>query len=116
MNKFTDMTRRKFTSKFKTQVAIAALKEQQTLAELAQKFSLHPNQISQWKTAVLNGAERVFKTGLQSRKSKAEECVVELVKLVGQQKMELEFLKKVGMRSLLGRRSMDGKGRARDNA
>ncbi len=41
--------RRKFTAAFKTQVALEALKERQTLAALAQKFQLHPNQISQWK-------------------------------------------------------------------
>lgn len=88
------MTRRKFTSKFKTQVAIAALKEQQTLAELAQKFSLHPNQISQWKTAFLSGAEQVFETGTKSKKTEAEQREEELINLIGQQKIELEFLKK----------------------
>lgn len=88
-------TRRKFTSKFKTKVALAAIKEQQTLAELAQKFDLHPNQISQWKREFLSNAETVFAPGKkQSKKSEAELREEELTKMIGQQKIELEFLKK----------------------
>ena len=42
-------TRRKFTSEFKAKVALDALKERSSLAELAKKYELHPNQISLWK-------------------------------------------------------------------
>ena len=52
--------RRKFRAAFKAKVAIEALKERSTLAELAVKFDLHQNQISKWKQAFLNGAEAVF--------------------------------------------------------
>ncbi|MFC3813317.1 transposase [Lacihabitans lacunae] len=45
--------KRKFTSDFKLKVILEALKEQQTLAELSQKYELHPNQISVWKTEFL---------------------------------------------------------------
>jgi len=48
--------RRKFTSEFKTQVAIEALKERYTLSELAKKFDLHPNQISKWKQEFVDNA------------------------------------------------------------
>jgi transposase len=89
------MTRRKFTSKFKTKVAIEAIKEQKSLAELAEKFDLHPNQISQWKRELLNNAEGVFASGKsKSKKSEAEEREDELLKMIGQQKVELDFLKK----------------------
>ncbi|WP_116108728.1 transposase [Lewinella sp. IMCC34191] len=56
-------SRRKFTAAFKAKVAIEALKERQTLAELAEKFELHPNQISQWKQEFIAGSEQVFETG-----------------------------------------------------
>lgn len=46
MLKFTAMTRRKFTTKFKTLVILEVLKERQTLGELGEKFDLHPNQIA----------------------------------------------------------------------
>lgn len=59
--KFTDMTRRKFTSKFKTKVALEAINEQKSLAaELAEKFDLHLNQKSYWKSELLTNAESAF--------------------------------------------------------
>lgn len=89
------MTRRTFTAKFKTKVAIEALKEQETLPELAQKFSLHPNQIRQWKREFLNNADKAFDQGKKpSKKSEAQQREDELVRVIGQQKIELEFLKK----------------------
>ncbi|MBP2833746.1 transposase [Aquimarina sp. U1-2] len=54
------MTRRKFTPNFKTKVVLEALKERHSLAELAQKYQIHPTQISSWKRDFLSGAEQVF--------------------------------------------------------
>ena len=53
-------TRRKFTAKFKTQVVLEAIKERQTLSELAERFKLHPNQVTTWKKEFLNNAEEAF--------------------------------------------------------
>ncbi len=52
--------RRNHTPAFKAKVALAAVKGDKTLAELAQQFDVHPNQITQWKTQLLEGATAVF--------------------------------------------------------
>ena len=53
-------SRRKFTSSFKAQVAIAALKERETLAELANRFEVHVNQIGKWKQEFIASASSAF--------------------------------------------------------
>ena len=87
------MTRRKFTSKFKTKVILEVLKERSTVQELAQKYEVSVQQIYQWKRAFLSNAERVFDKGVKSTKSAAEEKEERLLKVIGQQKVELDFLK-----------------------
>ena len=67
------MTRKKYTSKFKFKVELEAMKERQTLADLAQKYKVTPQEISQWKRAFLDEGEAVFKKGKSSKKSEAEE-------------------------------------------
>lgn len=87
------MTRRKFTSKFKTRVVLEALKERQTAKELAQKFEITPQQINLWKREFLSEAESIFAKGSTSKKSESEEKEDRLLKIIGQQKVELDFLK-----------------------
>ena len=87
------MTRRKFTSSFKTKVVIEALKERMSLVEIAQKYELQPTQISAWKREFLEGASQVFETGKKDKKSEAEKERERLLKTIGQQKVEIDFLK-----------------------
>lgn len=85
--------RRKFTSEFKSKVAIEALKERYSLSELAQRFELHPNQISQWKQEFLEKSSDVF----DKKSSQPKEKEVDLDKLyvkIGKLEVERDFLKK----------------------
>ena len=87
------MTRKKYTSKFKAKVVLEVLKERSSVADLAQKYELAPQQIHLWKREFLAGAESVFETKGKSRKSQAEEEKDQLLKSIGQLKVENDFLK-----------------------
>ncbi|MCF6240971.1 MAG: transposase [Bacteroidales bacterium] len=92
--KKTRKQRRKFTSEFKTQVALAALKERETLSELSKRFDLHPNQISKWKQEFLSKANVVFSNKEEKTEKKQEVDIEKLYTKIGQLEMEKEFLKK----------------------
>ena len=86
-------TRRKFSSGFKAKVAIEAIKERDSLAELSKKFEVHPNMISKWKQEFQELSVDVF----DDRKSSDSGSEVDLEKLyakIGQLEMENDFLKK----------------------
>ena len=86
-------TRRKFTSEFKSKVAIEALKERYSLSELAERFELHPNQISQWKQEFLEKSKDVFDK--KSSKSKENQGDLDtLYTKIGQFEVERDYLKK----------------------
>lgn len=85
-------SRRKFSAAFKAQVAIEALKERETLSELANRFEVSPNQISIWKREFLNHASNAF-TG-EKKKEDTEQKVDKLYQKIGELEMENDFLKK----------------------
>lgn len=90
-------TRRKFTAKFKAKVAIEALQERMTLHEIASKYEIHPNQISQWKRQFLDGAESVFEIDntVKEDKKELQQEQDKLYKKIGRLQIENDFLKKV---------------------
>lgn len=78
---------------FKARVALAALKGDRTLGELASQFGVHATQISTWKQRLLEGAPDLFED--RRRKQRAEENnEEELFEQIGRLKMEVEWLKK----------------------
>lgn len=83
--------RRNHSPQFKTKVALEALKEEQTTAQLAQRFDVHPNQITAWKRQLREGAAGVFETG-PKRRDESEEVIKELHAKIGQLMMEQDFL------------------------
>lgn len=88
-------TRRRFTASFKTKVVLDALKERETLQELATRHGLHPNQISQWKKEFLENADKAFGGSEQGEELKAlEQDKEDLYKQIGRLSMENEWLKK----------------------
>jgi transposase len=85
--------RRKFSSQFKTKVVLEALSERYTLQELGRRHDIHPNQIAKWKSHFLSNANQVFDSP-SSEKSPEQLEKERLYKVIGQQKVEIDFLKK----------------------
>ena len=98
----TKRSRRTHSPAFKAKVALAAIKGDETLAELAQRFDVHPNQITTWKSQLLDGAAGVF----GREKAGSAEAPVDLKALhakIGELALENDFLEgaliKAGMLS-----------------
>ena len=85
--------RKVHTAGFKAQVALAALKGDKTVNELAGHYGVHPTLIHGWKKHLLAGVEAVFATGAKVS-GPTEDHQAELYEQIGRLKMELEWLKK----------------------
>jgi transposase len=89
--------RRNFSSAFKAQVAIEALKERETLAELSKRFEVHPNMISKWKQEFVERSSEIFSTKAPQENFEAEK--ERLFAKIGQLEMERDWLKKISRKA-----------------
>ena len=86
--------RKRYSGEFKAKVAREALKEESTIAEIATRFNIHPNQVSEWKKQAIEGLADVF-AGKTERSDFAHDAQVkELHAKIGQLMVERDFLAK----------------------
>ena len=84
--------RRNHTASFKAKVALAAIKGEKTLSELAEQFDVHGNQITQWKSQLLEGAVGVFGGEAKPEATTATVDVKTLHAKIGELTLENDFL------------------------
>ena len=83
--------RRRFSAAFKTKVALEAIKEKETVQQLASKFEVHPNQIIQGKREFLKGAKQIFSKKKAEDKAKDEQGKDQLYSKIGRLQTEVDF-------------------------
>jgi transposase len=88
----TRRVRRNHSPAFKAKVALAAIRGEKTLAELAQQFDVHPNQITQWRSQLLEGAAGVFGSEAKSEAATPAIDVKTLHAKIGELALENDFL------------------------
>jgi len=85
--------RKQYSPEFKAKVALAALRNEASTAELAAKYEVHPTMITNWKRELTQGAAELFDKG-QKTKKQHENTVDQLYRQIGQLKVENDFLAK----------------------
>ena len=86
--------RKRYPPSFKAKVALEAIKEHKTSAELASLYQVHPGQIRNWKAVVMKGLLDLFSDRRKGKEQDNETLISELYRQIGQQKVDLDWLKK----------------------
>lgn len=86
--------RRNFSPEFKAKVALAAIRGDGTVAELAAQYEVHPNMIAKWKRTALEGMSDTFSRGHPRRRTDREAEIKQLQAKVGELVIERDFLAK----------------------
>lgn len=86
--------RRKFSGELKAKVALDAMSGRGSANELASKYEVHPNQVSQWKKQLVDGAAELFSERGAKRRGEEEELQAKLYEQIGRLQIELNWLKK----------------------
>ncbi|MGH9857444.1 MAG: transposase [Acidobacteriota bacterium] len=94
MENSTPLSKRQFTPAFKFKVALEAIKEVDSLGQLASKYGVHPTQIRKWKERLLSAAPTLFEKYQGSELAEKDELIEQLYKKIGQREIELDWLKK----------------------
>ena len=91
--------RKRHTAQFKFQIAVEAIKNYQTVNQLASQHGLHPSQISQWKHQLLEDGATVFNTSTAQQVRQQDSLQADLYEQIGRLDMELAWLKKKANRA-----------------
>lgn len=86
--------RKNRTKDFKFKVALEAVKGEKQIAELAEEYNVHPNQVSQWKRQLLENGAEIFSSSAANKEKKHEEELEALYKTVGKQQVTIDWFKK----------------------
>ncbi len=86
--------RKRYEAKFKAKLALEAVKQEKTIAQLSSTYGVHTNQITQWKKRLIQELPGIFSGRRKKEELETEEIQAELYRHIGQLKVELDWLKK----------------------